>query len=255
MNSELDEEFREACCNGNTDLMQKLINKGVDVNSQNKINGWTSLHWAAKRGHEIIVKSLLQNYADASLKNSEGKSAVEVATDEKIRNILLDHLGPQSMLSKGSSKNNSSEKPLSEQINFVPSYLKHPVFPHVSSSQSEQDTPAETEHEKEMLQKLNRMYPRLDEVEKKGLKNVEEELVLKVRKDYEQDFIEVEVPFSELTYENLLTVCCTELECRRNNLKIRKLPNTIIRKDKDVKRLEQFQELEIVFDSLGIQNE
>ena len=39
INSELDEQFREACCNGNTEVVSKLINGGVDVNSR-KQNEW-----------------------------------------------------------------------------------------------------------------------------------------------------------------------------------------------------------------------
>ncbi|KAG8446002.1 hypothetical protein GDO86_013758 [Hymenochirus boettgeri] len=77
------------------------------------------------------------------------------------------------------------------------------------------------------------------------------ELVLKVRVQNlvpgENDFIEVEMDRRELTYRELLRVCCMELNVSPENVeKIRKLPNTIIRKDKDVARLQDFQELELV---------
>ena len=75
------------------------------------------------------------------------------------------------------------------------------------------------------------------------------ELVLKVREaeSAERDFIEVELPRSALTFENLVELCCKELEVEPCNvIKIRKLPNTIVRKDKDVLRLREYQELEVV---------
>lgn len=61
----------------------------------------------------------------------------------------------------------------------------------------------------------------------------------------EEDFIEVET--DGLTYTGLLKAICGELEVSVNDvIKIRKLPNVLIRKDKDVARLVQGQELEIV---------
>lgn len=61
----------------------------------------------------------------------------------------------------------------------------------------------------------------------------------------EEDFVEVEVP--SLTYAALLQSCCEELEVESSTVaKIRKLPNTLVRKDKDVMRLSSLQELELV---------
>ena len=52
---------------------------------------------------------------------------------------------------------------------------------------------------------------------------------------------------SSLTYENLVSLCCHEFDIEAHNTKrVKKLPNTIIRNDKNVKRLLPFQELEIV---------
>ncbi|XP_068606434.1 ankyrin repeat domain-containing protein 40 [Brachionichthys hirsutus] len=79
------------------------------------------------------------------------------------------------------------------------------------------------------------------------------ELVLKVRiqnpNARENDFIEVELDRQELTYRSLLRVCCRELDISSEHVeKIRKLPNTMLRKDKDVARLQDFQELEVVLE-------
>ncbi|XP_062308663.1 ankyrin repeat domain-containing protein 40 isoform X3 [Osmerus eperlanus] len=80
-----------------------------------------------------------------------------------------------------------------------------------------------------------------------------QELVLKVRiqnpNARENDFIEVELDRQELTYRALLRVCCRELDLSAEHVeKIRKLPNTMLRKDKDVARLQDFQELEVVLE-------
>ncbi|TRZ13457.1 hypothetical protein HGM15179_013651 [Zosterops borbonicus] len=78
-----------------------------------------------------------------------------------------------------------------------------------------------------------------------------QELVLKVRIQTpnlrENDFIEIELDRQELTYKELLRVSCHELGVNPEHVqKIRKLPNTMLRKDKDVARLQDFQELELV---------
>ncbi|XP_068007080.1 ankyrin repeat domain-containing protein 40-like [Melanerpes formicivorus] len=76
-----------------------------------------------------------------------------------------------------------------------------------------------------------------------------QELVLKVRVQNlrDSDFIEIELDRQELTYRDLLRVSCCELGINPEQVeKIRKLPNTLVRKDKDVARLQDFQELELV---------
>ena len=73
-------------------------------------------------------------------------------------------------------------------------------------------------------------------------------MVLKVKLERDKDFIEVDVPdTTKITYKDLFDTICRELQCCNNgHLKLRKLPNTILRNDKDVKRLTNYQELEII---------
>lgn len=55
-----------------------------------------------------------------------------------------------------------------------------------------------------------------------------------------------------MTYANLLHICCEELDIKENQVeRIRKLPNTRLRKDSDVKRLTDLQSLEIVLKTTG----
>ncbi|KAH0501124.1 Ankyrin repeat domain-containing protein 40 [Microtus ochrogaster] len=66
----------------------------------------------------------------------------------------------------------------------------------------------------------------------------------------ENDFIEIELHRQELSYQNLLHVSCCELGIHPEKVeKIRKLPNTLLRKDKDIQRLQDFQELELLVKS------
>ena len=69
----------------------------------------------------------------------------------------------------------------------------------------------------------------------------------------ETDFIEVDV--HTLSYIDLLRNICEELEVSPDDVsKIRKLPNVLIRKDKDISRLENGQELELVLRGGGVNN-
>ena len=61
----------------------------------------------------------------------------------------------------------------------------------------------------------------------------------------ESDFVEVEV--EPMSFQALLRACCEELEVSLVEVsKIRKLPNVIVRKDRDVQRMKTGQELELV---------
>ncbi len=56
-----------ASLNGMTDLVQRLVAKGADVNKP----GWTPLHYAATKAHLPVMRVLLENHAyiDASSPN------------------------------------------------------------------------------------------------------------------------------------------------------------------------------------------
>lgn len=80
-------------------------------------------------------------------------------------------------------------------------------------------------------------------------------IVVKVRKTGKSHFVEVEL--NELTYAALLRACCRELLLERRSseeVEICKLPDTLVRKDEDVKRFENGQELEVHVDKSGCCN-
>ena len=55
----LEEQFRESACYGDVDAMSSLLKAGVNVNSVNKMNGWTALHWACKVNSNNIPAALI----------------------------------------------------------------------------------------------------------------------------------------------------------------------------------------------------
>ncbi|KAL0279495.1 UNVERIFIED_CONTAM: hypothetical protein PYX00_001038 [Menopon gallinae] len=208
-----DERLRHYSHIGDELAVLELIRDGVDVNSQNKMNGWTALHWAAARNHKHIVKILLQSGANPSIKNNKGEVPANVTSNSDIREIL------------GEPANGQCSLP---ELPITPNYISHPALPVFSNE----------------LNPVKR--PRIDSNESS---NNNKKLVLKVKLAGDDDFIEIELGKSELTMEKLIEVCCEELTIHKEQLiKVRKLPNTIVRKDADVQRLNDYQELEIVCD-------
>ena len=62
----------------------------------------------------------------------------------------------------------------------------------------------------------------------------------------------MEVEVAPPTYHTLVSACCEELELAVSDVaKIRKLPNVLVRKDRDVQRMADGQELEVVMKGEG----
>jgi len=87
-----EEEFRVAAIDGNSEELEKLLKKGVNVNKQwetwFRTDGWpghvgnTALHFAvqyASEGHVNVVKTLLKHGARINIKNNRGQTALDVA--------------------------------------------------------------------------------------------------------------------------------------------------------------------------------
>ena len=64
----------KACKDGDLDMVRIMIREGQNINqqTQNKVN--TPIHIAAKNGHYLIVKLLLELNADSSIVNLDGLS-------------------------------------------------------------------------------------------------------------------------------------------------------------------------------------
>ncbi|XP_012232736.1 ankyrin repeat domain-containing protein 40-like [Linepithema humile] len=178
MRKVLEERMREAARNGNTDVLQDLVDMGIDVNARQPDNGWTALHWACKKGYLDVAALLLKNGADKNLRSETGETPVSLCINQQILHLL--------------------------------------------------DT---------------------------SITSSSDELVLKIRiaNAADPDFVEVELSRTDLTYRALLYLCCMELDLKPQQIqKLRKLPNTRLRKDKDIQRLQNFQEIEIITDTTNM---
>ncbi|KAM9296844.1 ankyrin repeat domain-containing protein 40 [Gastrophryne carolinensis] len=318
----MEERLREAAALGDLDEVQKLLNSGVDINSQNEINGWTCLHWACKRNHLHVVTYLLDHGADKDIFTNKDEKAAQLTSKKEIKRAL------------GVEDLEVEEAKPEPDLSFIPNYLANPPFPynysqdssvkpetppvpfadngkpcitppppptsfsllsngvenvHITTSGKKEDTfpalfyngevqiPPECGHpsvqtgsicQTPVSQNLNMLSPMASNLPHAGahggpmqvfqpffftgaFPSNMKELVLKVRiqsnNPGDNDFIEVELDRELLTYRELLRVCCYELGVSPDNVeRIRKLPNTMLRKDKDVARLQDFQELELV---------
>ena len=159
--------------------------------------------------------------------------------------------------------------PKGEITEFVPNYLLNPVFPY---SEGPIEFATRIGIQRPGLATQDCGLPRSDQITFNGdmssgsdVDNIQvmaldktacstastrdSTLVVKCRiaDSGEMDFVEIELNQQCLNYEALIKTCATELNVDPTKLKkIRKLPNTIVRNDRDVKRLVQYQELEIV---------
>ncbi|KAK3593769.1 hypothetical protein CHS0354_014307 [Potamilus streckersoni] len=72
---------------GMKDVVEKLIRKGMSVNSSNE-NGNTAMHYAAREGHIEVVELLIKNGADANITNKDGNTAMQTAVKSQAMNVI-----------------------------------------------------------------------------------------------------------------------------------------------------------------------
>lgn len=228
----IEEKLREAACLGDIESVQGLISQHVNINAQNRINGWSALHWACKRGHEDVVRVLLNNGADINLETNNAEKPASLCTHSNIAQLLGEPVAQPT-----SPHNNHLEA--GDELKFVPNYIKNaPINGRVE---------------------LNFM-PRsaalpITSLPSNAVHSSANSIVLKVRVNgsCDPDFIEIELPTDKLWFSALMDLCCEELGVSASQVeRIRKLPNTRLRNDNDVGRLVNFQELEVVLKGPGL---
>ena len=89
-----------AASSGSIPVVKLLLSKGVDVNARNKDSGATMLFAVTTNVHDqpasldqrlAMITFLFDNGADPNIANGEGKTALDLATDDKVRALLIDH--------------------------------------------------------------------------------------------------------------------------------------------------------------------
>lgn len=82
------------------DIAAFLIEKGLDVNEKDN-GGNTPLHTASKAGIAAVVQALLQAGANPTIKNNEGKTALDIAKARPVISLLQVSMGIQAPMWKG----------------------------------------------------------------------------------------------------------------------------------------------------------
>jgi len=95
----INKSFREAAKGGTEKDIKRFLASGADINDADKTEGMTALHFAATRedpsrpptwrlGDPKVVQLLLKYGADPNLQNSQGQTALDLASDERCRTLL-----------------------------------------------------------------------------------------------------------------------------------------------------------------------
>ena len=164
----------------------------------------------------------MSNGAKADIKNNDEKTPGQVATDSNVKKIL------------GTIEENGNADNLNNQKNaFVPNYLQYP---------NEFRIPTEVSAPKSLDTSQEEMM---------SLENIStNSVILKIRvaQSTDPDFIEIDLHESQKTLEGLKSQMCQELEINNPEKveRVRKLPNTRLRRDIEIRRLEDYAELELV---------
>ncbi|XP_062840811.1 ankyrin repeat domain-containing protein 40 [Trichomycterus rosablanca] len=115
LDKELQERLREASAIGDLDEVRTLVESGVNINSQNEINGWTCLHWACKRNHKHIVAYLLNSGADKEILTAKDELAAQLTSKPEIKRLLGVEVEDEPEVKEA-------------ELPIIPNYLSNPPF-------------------------------------------------------------------------------------------------------------------------------
>ncbi|XP_041829020.1 ankyrin repeat domain-containing protein 40 [Melanotaenia boesemani] len=124
LDKELQERLREASAIGDIDEVQSLVESGVNVNSQNEINGWTCLHWACKRNHKHVVSYLLSCGADKEILTAKDELASQLTSKAEIKRLLGVEVDEVPEVKE-------------PELPIIPNYLSNPPFMYSKMDKSE----------------------------------------------------------------------------------------------------------------------
>lgn len=84
----LEHMFLDAAKGHQWDKVKSALNRWPMLVNAHPMGRWSALHQAAKSGNKDAVHLLLSRKADANLKNSEGRMAVDYASGDDVRSAL-----------------------------------------------------------------------------------------------------------------------------------------------------------------------
>jgi ankyrin repeat protein len=78
-----------ACHGGKGAIVSMLIQRGAEMNTQSRLNGWTSLMYAANTPSSLsIVKMLVENGADCDVKAWSGQTVIDIAKSRNHADVV-----------------------------------------------------------------------------------------------------------------------------------------------------------------------
>ena len=88
------ELFTQEVIKKSKQMIENLLNEGLDVDFKDK-NGWTSLHFAAWKGHTDIARFFIDKGADVNATDKKGKTPLYWAAEMGYSGLedLLRHYG------------------------------------------------------------------------------------------------------------------------------------------------------------------
>ena len=94
LDNSIKQEYLNAVKNNNISEVVNLVSEGIDINVQDKRNGWTALHYAVYYGYYKTAKYLLENGALTEVRNKNGETPLHIAVKRgniKLVKLLLEY--------------------------------------------------------------------------------------------------------------------------------------------------------------------
>ena len=96
----LNQQLLNAALRGSLKEVKEALDKGANVNAKNN-DDETPLHQASWKGNEEIVRLLTQNTkTKLDIKNNENKLALDLAKNEKIKQIIKEEIKKRGLKKK-----------------------------------------------------------------------------------------------------------------------------------------------------------
>jgi ankyrin repeat protein len=80
--------LHEAALSGNPAVITLLLDRGAEIDARDRESSATPLHYAVSMSRREAVELLLSRGADRTLRNSRGKTAMDVAVDNGLTEIV-----------------------------------------------------------------------------------------------------------------------------------------------------------------------
>jgi ankyrin repeat protein len=77
-----------ASWSGQPDVLELSLSRGADVNQINPETGWTALHYASMEDEAAAIEGLMAKSADPALRDSKGKTPLQVAKSAATAELL-----------------------------------------------------------------------------------------------------------------------------------------------------------------------